>query len=161
MRNWPPLWNIILGATRILNLQLCYIRKLLRWWKNQCSKYGQIIFISWSLAYFVTVNIGEGALFQRAFWSAAATILAWAAVTLYRFRVYRGCEEAGMRKYCKLYSVTCWNNHQQWYGDKNNGLQDLLGTNGCPNIGPSFSFLIVERDWISFIFLFPFYSQTP
>ena len=161
MRNWPPLWNIILGATRILNLQLCYVRKLLRWWKNQCSKYGQIIFISWSLAYFVTVNIGDGALFQRAFWSAAATILAWAAVTLYRFRVYRVCEEAGMRKYCKLSSVTCWNNHQQWYGDKNNGLLDLLGTNGCSNLGPSSSFLIVERDWMSFIFLFPFYSQTP
>ena len=161
MRNWPHLWNIILGATRILNLQLCYVRKLLRWWKNQCSKYGQIIFISWSLAYFVTVNIGDGALFQRAFWSAAATILAWAAVTLYRFRVYRGCEEAGMRKYCKLSSVTCWNNHQQWYGDKNNGLLDLLGTNGCSNLGPSSSFLIVERDWMSFIFLFPFYSQTP
>ena len=160
MRNWPPLWNIILGATRILNLQLCYLRKLLRWWKISV-KNGQIIFISWSLAYFVTVNIGDGALFQRAFWSAAATILAWAAVTLYRFRVYRGCEEAGMRKYRNLYSVTCWNNHQQWYGYKNNGLQDLLGTNGCSNFGPSFSFLIVERDWISFIFLLPFYSQTP
>lgn len=29
--------------------------------------YGQIIFISSSLAYFVTVNIGDGALFQSAF----------------------------------------------------------------------------------------------
>ena len=61
----------------------------------------------------------------------------------------------------KLYSATCWNNHQQWYGDKNNGLQDLLGINGCSNLGTSFRFLMVERDWMSFIFLFPSYSQTP
>lgn len=40
-----------------------------------------------SVAYFITVNMGVGALFQSAFWSAAATILAWVVVTLYRFRV--------------------------------------------------------------------------
>ena len=40
-----------------------------------------------SVAYFITVNMGVGALFQSAFWSAAATILAWVVVTLCRFRV--------------------------------------------------------------------------